>query len=113
MDRNLSFACVELAGLKPHALTCCQYVWPTIPVQESMAMKGSSDRKGLSPIHLQASETTSTHLSHWPPPLRAKERGKDSKPVLVSQTASEPAKRAGPRGWRLQRAMFSKTDEDD
>ncbi|AMA58275.1 MULTISPECIES: hypothetical protein [unclassified Bradyrhizobium] len=76
-------------------------------------MKDSSDRKGLSPIYLHASETTGTHLSHWPPPLRAKERGKESKPVLVSQTASEPAKRAGPRGWRLQRAMFSKVDEDD
>ncbi|MBR0812805.1 MULTISPECIES: hypothetical protein [Bradyrhizobium] len=77
-------------------------------------MKDSSDRKGLPPIHLRASETTGTHLSHWPPPLRAKERGKESKPALVSQAAAaEPAKRAGPRGWRLQRAMFSKLDEDD
>jgi hypothetical protein len=76
-------------------------------------MNDSSGRKGLSPIYLHASETTGTHLSHWPPPQRAKERGKESKPVLVSQAASEPAKRAGPRGWRLQRAMFSKVDEDD
>jgi len=76
-------------------------------------MKDSSDRKRPPPVYLHASETTGTHLSHWPPPLRAKERGKESKPVLVSQTASEPAKRAGPRGWRLQRAMFSEVADDD
>ena len=76
-------------------------------------MKGSSDRKGLSSTIAHASETTGTHLAHWPPPLRAMERGKESKPVLVTQTAAEPAKRARPRGWRLARAMFSEVADDD
>ena len=76
-------------------------------------MKGSSDRKGLSSALVRASETTGTHLAHWPPPLRAMERGKDSKPVLVTQSAGEPAKRARPRGWRLTRAMVSDVADDD
>ncbi len=43
-------------------------------------MKGSSDRKGLSSMYLRASETTGTHLAHWPPP----QRGKESKPFSSS-----------------------------
>ncbi|MCK1653840.1 hypothetical protein IVA88_20690 [Bradyrhizobium sp. 149] len=76
-------------------------------------MKGSSDRKGLSSTFVHASETTGTHLAHWPPPQRAMERGKESKPVLATQTTGEPAKRARPRGWRLKRAMFSDVADDD
>jgi hypothetical protein len=71
-------------------------------------MKGSSDRKGLSPTYLLASETTGTHLAHWPPP----HRGKEGKPVLITQAAGEPAKRARPRGWRLTRAMLSDGDDE-
>ena len=76
-------------------------------------MKGSSDPKGLSPMFVRASETTGTHLAHWPPPQRAMERGKEAKPVLLTQSAGEPAKRARPRGWRLTRAMFSEVADDD
>jgi len=76
-------------------------------------MKGSSDPKGLSSMHVRASETTGTHLAHWPPPQRAMERGKETKPVLVTQSEGEPAKRARPRGWRLTRAMFSEVADDD
>lgn len=76
-------------------------------------MKATPDRKGLSPTHLLASETTGTRLAHWPPPQRSLDRGKDSKPVLVTQAAGEPAKRARPRGWRLTRAMFSEVADDD
>jgi hypothetical protein len=76
-------------------------------------MKGSSDRKGLPPKYLLASETTGTHLAHWPPPQRSMERGKESKPVLVTQAAGEPAKRARSRGWRLTRAMLSENADDD
>jgi len=76
-------------------------------------MKGSSDRKGLSSTLARASETTGTHLAHWPPPHRAMERGKESKPVLVTQVAGEPAKRARSRGWRLTRALFSEVADDD
>lgn len=76
-------------------------------------MKGSSDRKGLSSTFVRASETTGTHLAHWPPPQRSMERGKESKPVLVTQAAGEPAKRARGRGWRLTRALFSDVADDD
>lgn len=76
-------------------------------------MKGSSDRKGLSSTLTRASQTSGSHLAHWPPPLRAMERGKESKPVLVTQSAGEPTKRARPRGWRLTRAMFSEVADDD
>jgi hypothetical protein len=76
-------------------------------------MKATSDRKGLPPTYLLASESTGTHLAHWPPPHRAMERGKESKPVLVTQAAGEPAKRARSRGWRLTRALFSEVDDDD
>jgi hypothetical protein len=76
-------------------------------------MKGSSDRKGLSSTLVRASETTGTHLAHWPPPQRAMERGKEAKPVLVTQAAGEPVKRARPRGWRLKRALFSEVADDD
>lgn len=76
-------------------------------------MKATPDRKGLSPTYLLASETTGTRLAHWPPAQRSLDRGKDSKPVLVTQAAGEPAKRARPRGWRLTRAMFSEVADDD
>ncbi|MGT2438535.1 hypothetical protein ACU4GH_25285 [Bradyrhizobium betae] len=76
-------------------------------------MKGSSDRKGLSSTMVRASETTGTHLAHWPPPQRSMERGKESKAVLVTQVAGEPVKRARGRGWRLNRAMFSDVADDD
>lgn len=76
-------------------------------------MKGSSDHKGLSSMHVRASETTGTRLAHWPPPQRSMERGKESKPVLLTQAAEEPAKRARSRGWRLTRAMFSEVADDD
>jgi hypothetical protein len=76
-------------------------------------MTGSSDPKGLASMSLRAKETSGTHLAHWPPPIRSMERGKQSKPELVSQPAQEPAKRARPRGWRLTRAMFSEVADDD
>ncbi|MDD1517116.1 MULTISPECIES: hypothetical protein [Bradyrhizobium] len=72
-------------------------------------MKGSSDRKGLSPTYLRASETTGTHLAHWPPPLR----GKENKPLFIKHPEGEPAKRAKPRGWRLTRAIFSEFADDE
>ncbi|WP_426608670.1 hypothetical protein [Bradyrhizobium sp. McL0616] len=72
-------------------------------------MKATPDRKGLSPKYLLASETTGTRLAHWPPP----HRGKESKPVLITQAAGEPAKRARPRGWRLTRAMLSEVADDE
>ncbi len=76
-------------------------------------MNGSSDRRGLSSTLVRASESSGTHLAHWPPPQRAMERGKESKPLLVTQAAGEPAKRARGRGWRLNRAMFSEVADDD
>ncbi|KJC37210.1 hypothetical protein UB31_33695 [Bradyrhizobium sp. LTSP849] len=74
-------------------------------------MKATSDRKGLPPKYLLASETAGTHLAHWPPP----HRGKESKPVLVftKLAEGEPAKRARPRGWRLTRAIFSEFADDE
>ncbi|MET4114888.1 hypothetical protein ABIB90_001892 [Bradyrhizobium sp. JR4.1] len=72
-------------------------------------MKGSSDRKSLSSMSVRASETTGTHLAHWPPP----QRGKESKPVNIKHVAGEPAKRAKPRGWRLTRAIFSEFADDE
>ncbi|MGY4506922.1 hypothetical protein ACVIN2_000376 [Bradyrhizobium sp. USDA 3650] len=67
-------------------------------------MKGSSNRKSLSSMSVSASETTGTHLAHWPPP----QRGKESKPVFIKHVAGEPAKRAKARGWRLTRARSSR-----
>jgi hypothetical protein len=58
--------------------------------------------------YVRASETTSTHLANWPPPMRAKE----NKPVLVKHAPNEPVKRAKPRGWRLTRAIFSEFSDD-
>lgn len=72
-------------------------------------MKGSFDRKGLLSMSARASETSGTHLAHWPPPMR----GKESKPVLVKHAQGEPVKRAKPRGWRLTRAIFSEFAEDE
>lgn len=72
-------------------------------------MKSSSDRKSLSSTSVHASETTGTHLAHWPPP----QRGKESKPAFVKHTAGEPAKRAKLRGWRLTRAIFSEFSDDE
>lgn len=72
-------------------------------------MKSSSDRKGLSSMSVRASETTGTHLAHWPPP----QRGKESKPVFVKHVQGEPAKRVKPRGWRLTRAIFSEFADDE
>ncbi|MBR0989936.1 hypothetical protein JQ580_04310 [Bradyrhizobium japonicum] len=69
-------------------------------------MTSSSDHKG-------GLGSGGTRLAHWPPPIRAMERGKQSKPELISQPAGEPAKRARPRGWRLTRAMFSEVADDD
>ena len=48
-------------------------------------MKGSSDRKGLSSMSVRASETTGTHLAHWPPP----QRGKESKPVFMKRAGAD------------------------
>ncbi|MCP3370797.1 hypothetical protein [Bradyrhizobium cajani] len=72
-------------------------------------MKGSSGRKGLSSISVRASETSGTHLAHWPPPLR----GKENKPLFIKHPEGEPAKRAKPRGWRLTRAIFSEFADDE
>ncbi|MCA1545248.1 hypothetical protein I6F36_00260 [Bradyrhizobium sp. BRP19] len=72
-------------------------------------MKGSSDRKGLSSMNLRASETTGTHLAHWPPPLRSKE----NKPLFIKHPEGEPVKRAKPRGWRLTRAIFSEFADEE
>ncbi|MGY3035936.1 hypothetical protein ACVIIV_005106 [Bradyrhizobium sp. USDA 4354] len=72
-------------------------------------MKGSSDRKGLSSMSVRASETTGTHLAHWPPPLR----GKENKPLFIKHPEGAPVKRAKPRGWRLTRAIFSEFADDE
>ena len=72
-------------------------------------MKGSSDRDRASSRYLHASETTGTHLAHWPPP----HRGKAGTPVLVTTKAAEPVKRARPRGWRLTRAILSEFPGDE
>jgi hypothetical protein len=72
-------------------------------------MKRSSDRKGLSPMYVHASETMGTHLAHWPPP----QRGRESKPVFTKHAAGEPVKRAKPRGWRLTRAIFSEFADEE
>jgi hypothetical protein len=77
--------------------------------EENKAMKGSSDRKGLSSMSVRASETTGTHLAHWPPP----QRGKESKPVFMKHPEGEPVKRAKPRGWRLTRAIFSEFADEE
>jgi hypothetical protein len=66
------------------------------------------ERKRSSPRYAHASETTGTHLAHWPPP----QRGKESKPVFIKHQAGEPIKRAKPRGWRLTRAIFSEFADD-
>ncbi|MBR0690000.1 hypothetical protein JQ612_18930 [Bradyrhizobium manausense] len=72
-------------------------------------MKATSDRKGHSLTYMRASETSGTHLAHWPPP----QRGKESKPVFIKHAANEPAKRAKPRGWRLTRAIFAEFADDE
>ena len=70
--------------------------------------KSPGDR-GLASLHVRASETSGTHLAHWPPPLR----GQETKPVIMKHQPGEPAKRAKPRGWRLTRAIFSEFEGDD
>ena len=72
-------------------------------------MAPPSGRKGPSSMYVRASETTGTHLAHWPPP----QRGKEVKPVFVKHPEGEPVKRAKPRGWRLTRALFSEFAEDE
>jgi hypothetical protein len=72
-------------------------------------MKRSFDSKGLSSLYVHASETTGTHLAHWPPP----QRGKESKPVFMKHPEGEVVKRAKPRGWRLTRAIFSEFADDE
>jgi hypothetical protein len=69
----------------------------------------SSDPKGVTFLHVPASETVGTHLAHWPPPLH----GHDFTPVIMKHQPGEPIKRAKPRGWRLTRAMFSEFQEDE
>jgi hypothetical protein len=68
---------------------------------------GSS--KGLSSLYVRASETTGTHLAHWPPPRYERE----ATPMRVKHQAGEPVKRAKPRGWRLTRAVFSEFSDDE
>ena len=70
--------------------------------------KSTGDR-GLASLHVRASETTGTHLAHWPPPMRADE----SKPVLARHQPGEPVRRAKLRGWRLTRAIFSEFADDE
>jgi hypothetical protein len=65
--------------------------------------------RGLASLHLRASETSGTHLAHWPPP----QRGQESRPVLMKHQPGETVKRAKPRGWRLTRAIFSEFEGDD
>ncbi len=72
-------------------------------------MASSRDRKGPSSMYVRASETSGTHLAHWPPP----QRGKEVKPVIMKHQEGEPVKRAKPRGWRLTRAIFSEFAEDE
>ncbi len=76
-------------------------------------MKSSRNRTpapgSLISRYVRASETVSTHLANWPPPLR----GKENKPVLIKHEPDEPAKRAKPRGWRLTRAIFSEFADDE
>jgi len=65
--------------------------------------------RGLSSLHVRASETEGTHLAHWPPPLR----GHESKPVIMKHQPGETVQRAKPRGWRLTRAIFSEFADDE
>ena len=67
------------------------------------------DRRGLSSMHVNASETAGTHLAHWPPP----QRGKENKPILTRHEKGESAKRAKPRGWRLRRALFTEFGDEE
>ncbi len=59
--------------------------------------------------YVRASETVSTHLANWPPPLR----GKENKPVHMKHQPDEPVKRAKARGWRLTRAIFSEFADEE
>jgi hypothetical protein len=65
--------------------------------------------KGLSSLYVRASETTGTHLAHWPPPRYERE----TTPMRVKHQSGEPVKRAKPRGWRLTRAVFSEFSDDE
>jgi hypothetical protein len=73
------------------------------------ARKQSTGDLGPASLHVRASETTGTHLAHWPPPLR----GQESKPVLMKHQPGEAVKRVKPRGWRLTRAIFSEFADDE
>jgi hypothetical protein len=70
---------------------------------------GSRDSRGLSSLYIRASETTGTHLAHWPPPRY----DRAAPQVRVKHEAGEPIKRAKPRGWRLTRAFFSEFADDE
>ncbi len=61
-------------------------------------------------MHVRASETTGTHLAHWPPPRHDREVPAMLK---VKQVEAGPAKRTKSRGWRLTRAMFSEFADDN
>jgi hypothetical protein len=69
----------------------------------------SGDSRGFSSLYVRASETSGTHLAHWPPPRF--ERA--TPPVRVKHDAGEPVKRAKPRGWRLTRAIFSEFADEE
>jgi hypothetical protein len=60
-------------------------------------------------LHLHASETGSSHLSHWPPP----QRGREVTPVQqakLQHQPGEPEPHPKPHGLGLTRSMF-KDDE--
>ena len=70
----------------------------------------SPDPKGTSFLHVRQSETSGTHLAHWPPPHHEREAPAMNK---VKHPSPEPIKRAKARGWRLTRAMFSEFADDE
>ena len=70
----------------------------------------SPDPKGVSFMDVRPSETSGTHLAHWPPPHHEREAPAMLK---VKHPSPEPVKRAKSRGWRLTRAMFSEFSDDE
>ncbi len=69
----------------------------------------SPDPKGVSFMSARPSDTTGSHLAHWPPPHHDRETPSVLK---VKHPEPETVKRAKSRGWRLTRATFSEFSDD-
>lgn len=65
--------------------------------------------RGHASLHLHASETGGSHLSHWPPP----QRGREVRPVQQAKLQHQPVEpepHPHPHGLGLTRSAF-KDDE--